>query len=161
MTDLPAAPDIVLPTPDKRVSWTRQRLDRAAAMWRAGYSGLEIAVALGTTRSAAIGKLFRLGLRRGPAQEKADKASNAKGAMRPRQRELKLVVLPPQPPSPQPKPKAVAAKAVALIDLKPHHCRWPVGRDGSTAFFCGGNKYDRYPYCAMHCGMAYQRWGVQ
>jgi GcrA cell cycle regulator len=151
MTDLPAAPD----SPDRRVSWPRQRLDRAVAMWKAGRSGLEIAVELGTTRSAAIGKLFRLGLRRGPKQNKAVKTSNAKGAMRPKP---KLVVLPPQP-KPQPKPEAFA-KPIALIDLKPHHCRWPVAGAGSTTLFCGGNAHAGHPYCIGHCRMAYQRWGA-
>jgi GcrA cell cycle regulator len=158
MTDLPAAPDIVLPTPDKRVTWTQRRLDQAAAMWKAGRSGLEIAVELGTTRSAAIGKLFRLGLRRGPKQNKAVKASNAKGAIRPKRQEPKLVVLPLRP-KPQPKPE-VFAKPIALIDLKSHHCRWPVAGAGATTLFCGGDAHAGRPYCAAHCRMAYQRWGA-
>jgi GcrA cell cycle regulator len=149
MTDLPAAPD-------KRVTWPRQQLERAVAMWKAGYSGLEIAVELGTTRSAAIGKLFRLGLRRGPAHEKAAKASNGKGAMRPK-RDSRAPWFP--PPQPRPRPEA-AAKAITLIDLKSHHCRWPVAGAGATTLFCGGSAYAGYPYCATHCRMAYQRWGV-
>jgi GcrA cell cycle regulator len=156
MTDLPAAPDTVLPTPDKRVSWTRQRLDRATAMWRAGHSGLTIAVALGTTRSAVMGKLIRLGLRRGPVQEKADKASNGRGAMR-LNRENREPWFP--PPQPQPRSEA-AAKAIPFIALERHHCRWPVGGEGATTLFCGGNAHAGYPYCAAHCRMAYQRWGV-
>jgi GcrA cell cycle regulator len=155
MTDLPAAPD-------KRVTWSRQRLDRATAMWRAGRSGLEIAVELGITRSAAIGKVIRLGLRRGPVAEKAAKshghnrASNGKGAMRPK-RDNRAPWFP--PPQPRPRPE-VAAKAIALIDLKSHHCRWPVGGSGGATLFCGGHAEAGYPYCPAHCRMAYQRWGV-
>jgi GcrA cell cycle regulator len=97
-------------------------------------------------------------LRRGPKQNKAVKTSNAKGAMRPKRQEPKLVVLPPQP---KPKPEAIAvAKPIALIDLKPHHCRWPVAGAGATTLFCGGNAHAGHPYCAAHCRMAYQRWGA-
>jgi GcrA cell cycle regulator len=129
-------------------------------MWKAGRSGLEIAVELGTTRSAAIGKLFRLGLRRGPRQNKAVKASNAKGAIRPKRQEPKLVVVLPPRPKLQPKAEAIATKPIALIDLKPHHCRWRVAGAGATTLFCGGNAHAGRPYCPAHCRMAYQRWGA-
>jgi GcrA cell cycle regulator len=158
MTDLPAAPDIVLPTPDKRVTWTQRRLDRAVAMWKAGQSGLEIAVELGITRCAVIGKLIRVGLRRGSG-EGAIKAYSGKPATL--RRAPKQENRAPWVPSPQPKPKPeTVGMPIALIDLQSHHCRWPVDGRGAATLFCGGNAHDGHPYCIGHCRRAYQRWGA-
>jgi GcrA cell cycle regulator len=50
---------------------------------------------------------------------------------------------------------------IALLDLQPHHCRFPLG-EGSALLFCGEPKVDGLPYCAGHCRLAYQpyRWRV-
>jgi len=37
-------------------------------------------------------------------------------------------------------------------------CRWPIGDPQLADFhFCGGEAVPGRPYCASHCGMAYQR----
>lgn len=40
---------------------------------------------------------------------------------------------------------------VALLDLKPHHCRWPLDEGG----FCGCRKV-RGAYCEEHANRAYK-----
>lgn len=45
-------------------SWTDDRLDTLVRMWRENKSGGQIARKLGTTRSAVLGKINRLGLQR-------------------------------------------------------------------------------------------------
>lgn len=44
--------------------FTDRDVSTLTAMWKAGYSGSQIAEQLGRTRSAILGKVFRLGLRR-------------------------------------------------------------------------------------------------
>lgn len=55
-------------------NWTPEALERAASMWTAGASGSQIARALttrggGPTRSAVVGKLYRMGLLKGRGKE--------------------------------------------------------------------------------------------
>ena len=48
------------------MKWTDERVSRAIKLWKDGYSGSEIAEALGwVCRSAVIGKLHRMGIKRG------------------------------------------------------------------------------------------------
>lgn len=45
------------------MSWTDDRVERAAELWVAGHSASEVAKAIGgTSRNAVIGKMNRLGL---------------------------------------------------------------------------------------------------
>lgn len=44
--------------------------------------------------------------------------------------------------------------AVALLDLEPHHCRWPIEQEGST-IFCGADKHTG-AYCEGHAQIAYR-----
>lgn len=39
----------------------------------------------------------------------------------------------------------------SLLDLEPHHCRWPVGDVGTPDFFfCGADKAEGSSYCPVH-----------
>jgi len=45
-----------------------------------------------------------------------------------------------------------------LPQLTRSSCRWPVGEPGKPEFFfCGGRVEIGHPYCAGHCGFAYQQ----
>ena len=44
--------------------------------------------------------------------------------------------------------------SVALLDLAPHHCRWPIEQDGVT-MFCGADKHVG-AYCEAHARLAYR-----
>ena len=46
--------------------------------------------------------------------------------------------------------------AVALFDLEPRHCRWPLG-EGPAQMFCGAAKVSGHPYCPRHGNMAYKK----
>lgn len=44
-----------------------------------------------------------------------------------------------------------------VLDLKKHHCRWPLGTPGTATFgFCGKTKKIG-PYCIEHARIAYPR----
>jgi hypothetical protein len=47
---------------------------------------------------------------------------------------------------------------VQTHELEKHHCPWPI--DGAVTVFCGANKVDDLPYCALHSRMAYQPAGA-
>lgn len=54
--------------------------------------------------------------------------------------------------------------AVRLLDLEPHHCRWPIGDVRSTGFhFCGEMRagVPHLPYCAKHVRLAIRRQETQ
>lgn len=45
----------------------------------------------------------------------------------------------------------------SLVDLEPHHCRWPIGDVQSPDFhFCGKTKVPGVSYCEFHAGRAFQ-----
>jgi hypothetical protein len=42
-----------------------------------------------------------------------------------------------------------------LVDLGPHDCLWPVGRDEfNDHLFCGRSRVGNGPYCATHAASA-------
>jgi GcrA cell cycle regulator len=113
------------------------------------YSARWIAVHLGMTRNAVIGKAHRLGLER-------QKTANRPGErQRPHKRKPPPIVvivpapLPPDPPKPPP-------SGVKLVDLERHHCRWPLG-EPRDMLFCGQPKWELTSYCPFHVKQAYQR----
>ena len=46
------------------VSWTRQEDETLYAMWRYNYTARLIALELGKTRSAVLGRMYRRGLKK-------------------------------------------------------------------------------------------------
>lgn len=77
-------------------------------------------------------------------------------------------------PKPQPKPQTVVIvplpevhkrirmrlvqdQEVCLLDLKEHHCRYPLGDPRRPDFrFCGQNKIATGPYCQEHAQVAFR-----
>ena len=49
-----------------------------------------------------------------------------------------------------------ADNPTALLDLEPHHCRWPCSGEGAETLFCGGKAVPDLSYCLRHCMLAYQ-----
>ena len=44
-----------------------------------------------------------------------------------------------------------------MLDLKPHHCRWPLNNAlGGEYYFCGDQRQSGKPYCEAHTALAYQ-----
>lgn len=108
------------------------------------------------SRNAVIGRLHRAGL---PLGKRGDVPPSVPQAR-------------PARPKPAPKPKAAPkpvvqpvvkrrcddVATVALLDLQPHHCKWPVGDPGAPGFgFCGDARVEDTPYCAGHNARATTR----
>jgi len=157
-------------------AWTPEHVDLLKKLWAAGATAGAIASRLGgMSRSAVLGKIFRLRLGAGdaappaggkmPAREKSGrgKASVAAGALPAlfasatspplaRRRRGTRDKLPETQPAVRPPDKT-------LLELTNTSCRWPHGRPGTRRFFfCGAAEADLahgIPYCAQHMRRAY------
>lgn len=132
------------------MSWTDERVALLRKLWGEGKTAAEIANALGdVTRNAVIGKAHRLKLsnRVSPIQQNvkkvapAPKPANSRGAPRKpviREQDIKIM-------------------GVAMTELTPRMCRWPVGDPKEADFkFCGCASAPGLPYCSDHGKIAYQ-----
>lgn len=148
------------PTRNIYTFWNQERTEYLIQNW-AGKSASQIANVLGCSRSAVIGRAWRLRMpSKGPSER-----TEIYGPFLPRPRrksprprvrimtEKYFVIKSQEVPATQPD-----NSPVGLLDLESHHCRYPVGHsdvDG-LALFCGAPKWDGLePYCAFHGRMCY------
>jgi GcrA cell cycle regulator len=141
-------------------AWTDDRIATLKNMWADGETAAAIADRLGgLSRSAVLGKIFRLRLRAGVPAAETEK-NQAGEALRkpaaPDRRRRRPHALP--PPS-RPRPKKSRQRGKSLLELTNDSCRWPHGEPGTRAFFfCGAPGADLEggkPYCARHARRAY------
>jgi GcrA cell cycle regulator len=135
--------------------WTRARIALLKRLWADGETATAIAARLRMSKSAVLGKVFRLRLRPA-AKATATAARNSKAILSQRRKG--------RPPAKfRTKPAAAAAPAVppgkALFELTNDSCRWPHGQPGTKTFhFCGAPGADSEggrPYCERHMRRAY------
>lgn len=151
--------------------WNEASVATMHKLWLDGLSAREIAAALGSgcTRNAVIGKLHRTKLfsRDAPKMNPVRPGKPAP-ARRPETRIVRTYpkAKPAPPARPVPAPEIAAAdpppkidpnaplpksRPVVLFDLKPHHCRWPLGDPKIETFrFCGAPRDGEHVYCAAH-----------
>jgi GcrA cell cycle regulator len=135
-----------------RGAWTEEDLDLLKRLWGEGATAEAIAARLGgLSRSAVLGKIFRLRLGAAPGG-KTPKAKAEKQADSMARRRGGLAI--PQ----EPKAKG-AMRGKSLFDLTNTCCRWPYRRPGTERyFFCGVAEADLEqgkPYCDRHMKRAY------
>jgi GcrA cell cycle regulator len=124
--------------------WPQERIAKLRVLVAQGYSARQIGAALGVTRSAALGKIHRMGLQlltvRKPAAIK-----------KPRKR-IKMIL--PRPlPSPVVPEVAPANGPIGIMELTAFTCRWPFG-ERAPFRFCGTTKPATVPYCREHTAIA-------
>jgi len=139
-------------------TWSVERIDLLKKLWAEGKTAAVIGARLGgLSRSAVLGKVFRLRLHtEAPAAKSGKQRSTAKGrsttkAEAPaRRRRVR------RPPPPVP---LKTSQYKTLLELTNNTCRWPHGRPGTERFFfCGAPEADLergIPYCARHMRRAY------
>jgi GcrA cell cycle regulator len=124
--------------------WPQERTARLVALVAQGYRARQIGAALGVTRSAALGKIHRMGLQlltvRKPAAIK-----------KPRKR-IKMIRPRPLPPPVVPE-VAPADGPIGIMELTAITCRWPIG-ERAPFRFCGTTKPAGGPYCREHTAIA-------
>lgn len=144
------------------MSWTDDRVEKAAELWVAGHSASEVAKAIGgTTRNAVIGKMNRLGL--GRSAPSRPLLSTVRKAIK--ERVVRI-------PKPKRESKAMLAKRAEekrisempppecrgahITSLSRNQCRWPVNGPpkGGEHLFCGGQVHPGKPYCEFHAHKA-------
>jgi GcrA cell cycle regulator len=130
-----------------RRTWTDDDIELLKRLWAEGQTAEAIATRLGgQSRSAVLGKVFRLRLAPAPKTKAA-----AKPAPIARRRGGSA-------PVPAPK-KKLAPRGKSLFDLTNNCCRWPYRRPGAERyFFCGDPSADLEagrPYCPEHMRRAY------
>lgn len=148
------------------MAWTDERVATVRKLWADGLSASQIAMRLGgVTRSAVIGKVWRLGLQgRAPTSRlQSAKRPKSKKQKRPTPFDAMKAALAaafaaaPIEPPPMPDKSAPADQRRSLLELEPHHCRWPIGDVREPDFhFCGAQKVAGLSYCLAHARKAYQ-----
>lgn len=136
-------------------AWTHERVEMLRQLWASGATAAAIADCLGgISRSAVLGKIFRLRLW-SPDQAPATTAPGGAASpvwRRGRQRRYK-------PRAPVSAPAAPPPRGKTLLELTNTTCRWPFGHPGTSKFhFCGapGADLERgMPYCEHHARRAY------
>jgi hypothetical protein len=130
------------------VALNEDQLETVKTRWTIdGDSAGQIAASLHVTRNVVIGVIHR----RGWVQ-----AGGAATRPRPRLPMAPKEPRPPAPAKPLPVQKALVtddpSKHVAMDQLGPHHCRYPVGTEGK---YCG-QLPNESPYCDGHAAIVYQ-----
>lgn len=138
-------------------AWTDDRVGRLKTLWIEGRSAAEIARDLdhGLTRSAVLGKVYRLGLSAGhpPASRSARAAPGPAARLSP---PAKVV------PPPRPEPLARSAMdapshgTATILSVRRQDCRWPYGDPGDLGFALCGRRVARGAFCAAHAEIGYR-----
>lgn len=126
--------------------WTADRIDILRQRKMAGKSSSAIALEIGTTRNAVIGKWLRIMVREGyqPKPKLRNMDAPKPKRDRPRLASSAGIVLPAVAPPPR-------GPAVGITDVT--GCKWPTGEDSSVAgrhTFCNHDTEEGKPYCPFH-----------
>lgn len=134
-------------------SWPDKIIDRVTSLWTDGHSAGYIARDIGKTRNAVISKLHRLNLMRGTSKKVYNPGIRTK-RVRPAPQPGRVVAVAPKAPPQvyvEPASSVPPEQRVKLLDLEPHHCRWPIGDPKTPEFgFCGAHKTVASMYCQRH-----------
>ena len=134
-------------------AWTDDRVDRLRILWREGRTADQIAhdLANGISRSAVLGKVYRMGLSAGrhaaPAKPPPQAHAGPRREVRP---VLAIAIQVDQAPDPE-------TGLASLMSVRRQECRWPLGDPFSPAFSLCGRPAVRGAYCGPHARIAYRR----
>lgn len=143
-------------------TWTPALKARAKELLDQGYSKREIGDVLGVSRNSVIGMMHRAGwtsprtssdnapprTRKKSAGVKMSRPRSVTHTGRPRPLHNGPPVIRVEPVT---FPVLENTTPVHLLDLEPHHCRWP----GEFMFHCGAPRHERSTYCAYHHAIAW------
>ena len=149
-------------------AWTELRIAILTDMWAGGATAAAIAGRLGLSRSAVLGKIFRLRCRASEQQQSATQTSCEPAALARRRPEHVSSSPRRKPrrkrPRPEPPPEPPRPSGISLLELTNDTCRFPHGEPGAPDFFfCGAPGADLEggrPYCARHARLAYNSGAV-
>jgi GcrA cell cycle regulator len=141
--------------------WTPERVEQLRTCVAAGLTCSQIALEIGVTRNAVIGKIHRLGL--SPGSPAAAPALRQPQRMRAPMTQRRMVHAICAPPTHVPELAALdvgpvaSADCCSLLELAHGKCRWPINDPADEGFaFCGNDAVAGMSYCAGHVRMAYR-----
>jgi GcrA cell cycle regulator len=131
--------------------WTHERIASLKLLHASGISASRIASQIdgGFTRSAVLGKLWRMGISNvAPVELYEDdqpQRKSRKQAERPAPSMPNIVFR---------EPDTSRRSTVLTLGIG---CKWPIGDPLEEDFrFCGHDRREERPYCEYHCRVAYQ-----
>ena len=129
--------------------WTSERDSRLTTLWLSGLSGAKIAGMMGDgfTRNSVIGRVHRMKLpKREPRKVAGERKRRKKKILQQPTVEIERrpTVIPP-----------VNYVCVSIDELKPHHCRFPLG--DFPVMYCGQQKIEGSSYCAYCHSVCYRQ----
>lgn len=140
-------------------AWTTDRVERLRALWAEGRTAEQIARELdhGISRSAVLGKVYRLGLSEGrPGRSVARKRPPRRPRRSPGTADPSLAAPPPGGPAVDagwiPGPPADGPD---ILSVRRGQCRWPYGEPEAGLVFCG-QAVARGVFCAAHARLGYR-----
>lgn len=145
-----------------RGKWSDERVKLLRRLWDKGLSCSRIAKHIGgISRSAVIGKIHRLGLKRREISTTPTQPPKRRSPKTPPTL-YRVPAVEGHPISATPELEPVCAvempktERVTILTLTPNNCRWPIGdpRDDDFHFCSQPRKLDQ-PYCDLHCNKAY------
>lgn len=135
-------------------AWTDDRVDRLKTLWHEGRTAEQIAAELqnGITRSAVLGKVYRMGLSAGrperPVVRKPPAGRLAGATAEPPARARGGKAAPPPVPD-------LPSGGLSILAIRRGQCRWPYGDPPSGVSFCG-RPVARGAFCAGHAEVGYR-----
>jgi GcrA cell cycle regulator len=136
-------------------AWTEERIGRLKTLWRDGYTAEKIAreLAHGITRSAVLGKVYRLGLSSGRSSP-APRSAVAK----PKPIFARAAAHQARPPRDVrvENPVAMVSGLATILSVRRCDCRWPFGEPGAADFSLCGRPIERGAFCGTHAAIAYR-----
>ena len=148
--------------PANQPTWTEERVELLKDRFAAGLSCREIAIDIGVSRNAVIGKLSRLHLAREKTREarrppRNDDAAAKRSRSVPRTQYQLLRKLYAEAPPATEDGLIDNENRCSLLELSAEKCRWPINTPGQEDFcFCGNQPLEALPYCAGHTRLAYR-----
>ena len=110
------------------------------------------------SRSAVIGKAYRLGLEQRATYQRKPMVRAKKAAVRMMPTKATRVSLVPISAEPLPPPHVTDIPRVSMRDVTDHQCKWPCDefRSMTAPLYCGCKKVEGLPYCESHARRAFQ-----
>jgi GcrA cell cycle regulator len=140
--------------------WTAERVEQLRTYVTAGLTCSQIALEIGVTRNAVIGKIHRLGLSPGGPAASALRQPRRMRAPMTQRRIVQAICA---PPTHVPELAVLdvgpveSADCCSLLELAHGKCRWPINDPTDEGFaFCGNDAVAGMSYCAGHVRMAYR-----
>lgn len=132
------------------MAWRQDQAEALVQLWKAGVSSGEIAVKLGVTRNAVIGKAGRLGLL-GSRAEPRPRPSNGRSNGNGRVATVVAVKL-----GEQDRPSAGAG--IPLTQLRRGVCHWPIPQRDQQGLrmYCGAQTING-PWCEPHKALSVRK----